>query len=114
MSQGSAEEQRKFGGNPDVDISFQYLGFFEEDDALLARLAADYRAGTLLSGELKKLCIAKLQEFVVGFQERRKEVTDEVTRKFMDKERRIAPEPTNKVVVQADGVAIAAASVASA
>jgi tryptophanyl-tRNA synthetase len=67
--QGSAEEQRKYGGNPDVDISFQYLGFFEEDDALLDQLAEDYRAGRLLSGELKKRCIEKLQGFVAGFQE---------------------------------------------
>jgi tryptophanyl-tRNA synthetase len=67
--QGSAEEQRKYGGNPAVDISFQYLGFFEEDDALLDQLAEDYRAGRLLSGELKKRCIEKLQGFVAGFQE---------------------------------------------
>lgn len=66
--QGSAEDQRKYGGNPDVDISFQYLSFFEEDDALLDRLAQEYRQGKLLSGELKKMCIAKLQEFVAGFQ----------------------------------------------
>lgn len=51
-----------------MDISFQYLSFFEEDDALLDRLAQEYREGKLLSGELKKMCIAKLQEFVAGFQ----------------------------------------------
>ena len=32
------EEHRKFGGNPDVDVSFQYLRFFEEDDAVIARI----------------------------------------------------------------------------
>lgn len=138
---GSAEEQRKFGGNPDVDISFQYLGFFEEDDELLARLADEYRAGKLLSGELKKMCIEKLQEFVTGFQKvrlsrivstplsfsltsnpdpaispplkRRAAVTDDITRSFMDKTRAIDPSPANKVVVQADGTAVAAASAAA-
>lgn len=35
---GSAEAQRRLGGNPDVDISYQYLSFFEDDDELLASL----------------------------------------------------------------------------
>jgi tryptophanyl-tRNA synthetase len=30
--QVSAEEQREKGGNPDVDVSYQYLVFFMEDD----------------------------------------------------------------------------------
>lgn len=30
--QVSAEEQRAKGGNPDVDVSYQYLQFFMEDD----------------------------------------------------------------------------------
>lgn len=32
--QETAEEQRKLGGNPDVDVSYQYLQFFMEDDAV--------------------------------------------------------------------------------
>lgn len=42
-----------------------------------------YRKGDLLTGELKKMTIALLQEYVKGFQERRKEVTDEVLRQYM-------------------------------
>lgn len=34
------EEHRKYGGNPDVDVSFQYLKFFEEDDAVIAKIDA--------------------------------------------------------------------------
>ncbi|CDZ96825.1 tryptophanyl-trna synthetase [Phaffia rhodozyma] len=95
---GSAEDQRKFGGNPDVDISFQYLCFFEDDDELLAKIALDYRKGEMLSGEIKKLCIAKIQEFVQGFQDRRAKVTDELTKQFMDKDRKIDPLPGKKVI----------------
>ena len=37
------EEHRKLGGNPDVDISFQYLKYlFEEDDTKLAKIERDY------------------------------------------------------------------------
>lgn len=41
---GSAEQQRKLGGRPEVDIAFQYLSFFEDDDELMARVeAVSYR-----------------------------------------------------------------------
>ena len=42
-----------------------------------------YRKGDLLTGELKKMAITLLQEYVKGFQERRKDVTDEVLRQYM-------------------------------
>lgn len=34
----TAEEHREKGGNPDVDVAFQYLTFFLEDDDELARV----------------------------------------------------------------------------
>jgi tryptophanyl-tRNA synthetase len=34
------EMHRLHGGNPDVDVPFQYLSFFEEDDEKLAQIAA--------------------------------------------------------------------------
>lgn len=38
---GDTEElHRANGGNPDVDVAFQYLSFFEEDDEKIARIAA--------------------------------------------------------------------------
>jgi tryptophanyl-tRNA synthetase len=36
-----------------------------------------------MTGELKKMAIAMLQEYVKEFQERRKQVTDEVMRGYM-------------------------------
>lgn len=36
---GSEKAQRELGGNPDVDIAFQYLSFFEDDDDLLEKTA---------------------------------------------------------------------------
>ena len=32
------EEHRRYGGNPDVDVSYQYLTFFLEDDNRLAQI----------------------------------------------------------------------------
>ena len=38
---GDTEElHRQNGGNPDVDVAFQYLSFYEEDDELLTKTAA--------------------------------------------------------------------------
>lgn len=77
------EEHRELGGNPDVDVAYQYLQFFLDDDELLAKLRTDYLSGELLTGELKAICIKHLQEYVGGFQERRAKVTDEVVKEFM-------------------------------
>jgi tryptophanyl-tRNA synthetase len=81
--QTSAEEQRLLGGNPDVDVSYQYLKFFIEDDEELENIRVAYRKGEMLTGELKQRCIKELQLFVAGFQERKKEVTEEVVAMFM-------------------------------
>lgn len=34
----TVEEHRKYGGNPDVDVSFMYLTFFLEDDEQLEKI----------------------------------------------------------------------------
>jgi tryptophanyl-tRNA synthetase len=66
------EEHRKLGGNPDIDVSFQYLRFFfEEDDTKLKKIYDDYKSGILLSGELKQILVDKLNEFLAEHQKRR-------------------------------------------
>ncbi|QCS40992.1 tryptophan--tRNA ligase [Natrinema versiforme] len=69
------EEHREKGGDPTVDVPFQYLRyFFEPDDAELERIAADYRSGDLLSGELKELAIERITAFLADHQRRREEL----------------------------------------
>ncbi|CAE6439555.1 unnamed protein product [Rhizoctonia solani] len=87
------EEHRRLGGNPDVDVAYQYLGFFMDDDEEYAKIAEEYRAGTLLTGQLKAKCIKALQEFVKAFQERKAAITDEDVAHFMDATRKIDPTP---------------------
>lgn len=36
--QVSAEEHRRLGGDPEVDVAFQYLTFFEESDEEVERI----------------------------------------------------------------------------
>ena len=59
------------------------LSYFEEDDEKLKQIKESYRKGELLTGELKKMAITLLQEYVAEFQQRRKEVSDEVLKQYM-------------------------------
>lgn len=78
------EEHRKLGGNPDVDVAFQYLRmFFEPDDNKLKKIESDYKSGKLLSGELKQICIDKINTFLADLQEKRKKA-DKVIDKFLN------------------------------
>ncbi|OBZ84411.1 Tryptophan--tRNA ligase, cytoplasmic [Choanephora cucurbitarum] len=85
------EEHKANGGNPDVDVAYQYLSFFLDDDEELQKIYQSYKAGELMTGELKKICIDVLSKFVGDFQERRSKVTEETVRYFMDKDRKIEP-----------------------
>jgi len=63
--QVTLEEHRKLGGNPDVDVSFQYLKlFFEENDKKLETINKNYKSGKLLTGELKQILIEKIKKFL--------------------------------------------------
>ena len=67
------------GGNPDIDVSFQYLRmFFEDDDKKLGKIEKDYRSGKLLSGELKAILIEKINAFLKEHQAKREKAKKEV------------------------------------
>jgi tryptophanyl-tRNA synthetase len=73
----SVEEHREKGGVPEEDVPFQYLSaFFEPDDDALARVEREYRAGDLLSGELKELAADRIVDFLGRHQERRAALGD--------------------------------------
>lgn len=63
---------REHGGDPDVDVAFQLLrAFFEPDDEVIERLAREYRAGDLLSGDLKARAAERIADFLEAHQSRR-------------------------------------------
>ena len=72
--QSTVEEHRRLGGNPNVDVAYQYMMyFFEEDDAFLAELNASFRSGALLAGEMKQHCIEAATRWMSELQEKRDE-----------------------------------------
>jgi tryptophanyl-tRNA synthetase len=77
--QDTIEEHRKNGGNPDIDVSFQYLRmFFEPDDKKLEKIEQDYKSGKLLTGELKAILIEKINTFLREHQKKRELAKKEV------------------------------------
>jgi tryptophanyl-tRNA synthetase len=81
--QETLELHREKGGNPDIDVPYQYISYFEDDDAKLTKLAEDYRKGEVLTGEMKKECVDIMTTYVKQFQEARAKVTDEVLDEFL-------------------------------
>ena len=70
--QETVELHRKKGGNVQIDVACQWLKYFEEDDLKLEEIYENYASGKLLSGEVKKILIEKINEFLAEHQKRRK------------------------------------------
>ncbi len=84
--QPDIEEHRKKGGNPDIDVSYEYLRiFFEQDDNKLKKIYDDYKSGSLLTGELKSILIEKINEFLKSHQEKREKAKEQLD-KFLLKD----------------------------
>ncbi|MDD9953452.1 MAG: tryptophan--tRNA ligase [Candidatus Woesearchaeota archaeon] len=67
----TVEEHREKGGDTSVDVSYQWLTFFEKDDKKLARVKKEYESGKMLSGEIKQILVDKVNELLAAHQERR-------------------------------------------
>ena len=82
--QPTIEEHRRLGGNPDIDVSYQYMMyFFEDDDDYLQEINQQYRSGALLAGEMKQLCIDRATEWLSNHQEKKDE-TAHLVDEFFD------------------------------
>jgi tryptophanyl-tRNA synthetase len=85
--------QQELGANLELDVSYQWLRFFLEDDDELEKIGESYGSGSgdyWSTGTVKERLIEILQELVAAHQERRSKVTDEQVRKWMT-ERSILP-----------------------
>ncbi|MBI2148782.1 tryptophan--tRNA ligase [Candidatus Woesearchaeota archaeon] len=79
--QATIEEHRKKGGDPNIDVSYQWLRMlFEPDDKKLEKIYNEYKSGKLLTGELKEILIEKVNSFLKEHQRKR-----EQAKKHIDK-----------------------------
>ena len=81
----TVEEHRANGGNTEIDVSYQWLTFFLEDDQKLEHIRQEYSSGRMLTGEIKKELIDVLQPMLQEFQEARAAVTDDMVKAFLSK-----------------------------
>ena len=81
--QDTRELHEKLGGRTAVDVPFQYLTFFLDDDELLEEIKQAYEKGVMQSGEMKATATKELQAYVAAFRKRRTTVTPQVRAEFM-------------------------------
>jgi len=84
--QDTKELQKEHGANLEVDVSYQWLRFFMEDDAELERIGKEYSSGTgehWSTGTVKAKLVSVLKEIVGEHQKRRVNVTEEVVLEWM-------------------------------
>ena len=83
------EEHQTQGGNTEIDVSYQWLAFFEPDDAKLAWVKAEYESGRMSTSQIKSILIETLKPIVALHQKMRARVTEEMVTAFM------TPRPLN-------------------
>lgn len=83
--QATVEEHRRLGGNPDIDIPYQWLSIlFEPKDKELRRIHDEYVTGKLLTGEIKQILIERINKFLAEHRENRKKAEKQISQ-FMYK-----------------------------
>jgi tryptophanyl-tRNA synthetase len=84
--QATRQLQEELGANLDIDVAYQWLTFFLEDDEELERIGNDYKTGSgeyWSTGKVKGRLIEVLKELVGEHQRRRALITEEEVRKWM-------------------------------
>lgn len=79
---GTLEDHKKYGGNPDVDIAYQYLRYFEDNDEVLQNIHDNFKKGDLSCGEIKKLMVERLMPIINQVKANRAKITKEVLDEF--------------------------------
>jgi tryptophanyl-tRNA synthetase (EC 6.1.1.2) len=75
--QPTIELQRKLGANLEIDVPYQWLYyFFEEDDSEIKRIEAEYGSGKMLTGEIKQILVERINKFLEVHRQRREEAKD--------------------------------------
>lgn len=74
--QDTAELQREFGSNLDVDVPVKLIEYFHIDDDFVAKVKQDYKSGAMLSGECKKIAIEAVTQKLNALNTLKKSISD--------------------------------------
>ena len=84
--QETSKLQKELGANLEMDVSYQWLRFFLDDDEELEKIGKDYGSGSgefWATGMVKNRLISILKDMVKEHQERRAEVSESVVSEWM-------------------------------
>jgi len=82
----TAKEQKEKGADLDIDVSYQWLRFFLDDDQELEKIGADYGSGSgefWNTGSVKKRLVQLLQDIVSKHVAARSKITDAEVAEWM-------------------------------
>ncbi|MFG1449230.1 MAG: tryptophan--tRNA ligase [Thermoplasmataceae archaeon] len=85
----TAEEQRKYGANPDIDFSFNVYKLIEDDQVKVSKIREEYSSGSMLSGELKSLVAEKISQVLAELREKREIATEKYDEYLFSEDRLI-------------------------
>lgn len=83
----TAEEQRKYGANPDIDFSFNIFRIMEDDQSRVSSIYESYKSGEMLSGEMKSIAAEKISEFLDILRSRREDVENNLDAYMFDEKK---------------------------
>ncbi|MCL4420729.1 MAG: tryptophan--tRNA ligase [Candidatus Thermoplasmatota archaeon] len=83
----TAEEQRKYGANPDIDFSFNIFRIMEDDQSKVSSIYESYKSGEMLSGEMKSIAAEKISEFLDILRSRREDVENNLDAYMFDEKK---------------------------
>jgi len=95
---GTLEDHKKFGGNPDVDIAYQYLRYFENNDEVLKDIHDKFKKGEMTCYEIKKIMVDRLMPIIDNVKLNREKVTQEVLNDFYKMKPMELPKPKPKKI----------------
>jgi len=99
---GTLEDHRKYGGNPEVDIAYQYLRYFENDDEVLKSIHDSFKKGEMSCGEIKELLVKKLSEIYENIQTKKSKLTKEDLEEFYKIKPMELPKPKERKLEEAE------------
>ncbi len=80
------KEHREKGADLSVDVSYQYLVFFEQDDAKMDYITTAYGSGRLSTMQVKNMMIDKVWEVLEAHQKARASITQDHVLNFFTKQ----------------------------
>lgn len=79
------ELHRKFGGNCEIDVCFQWLRYFLESDEELNKIRENYTSGKMTTSDLKKITTREITKYILEHQKKKSVITIDIVNKYYEK-----------------------------